>query len=695
MGWTRREFLAMASAGAVMGLGACTGATTTGGGGDAGGSSDSGNASTASEPAASEFESLRIDDSKWLYDEANDIYYQLGLTYCLKPATESYESLAVFVPGGFLTGEKKDDGTYTCTVNAKGIVGNFTPSTAPILMPINTGTVSPQSSPTSYTGTGLAPFIQAGCIYVYPGFRGRSSGYDTSSKSDDLYPGGAPWPVVDLKAAIRYLRYNSESLPCDTSRVFVFGFSAGGGLGAVLGASGGSALFTPYLESIGAVTVAADGGAVSDAICGAATWCPITSFDTADAAYEWAAGQYSTSGSRSEGAWGHQLSQDLATAYGEYVNQMDLRDGNDAQYTLDESEGSAYGLGSYATALLDLLNESAANFVQDTAFPYTYTPQHLDDPSFPGDPNLAASRASSQVITTQPLVQPQGQADQQAPDDGSGTTDDGSTTAGAADATTTGDATADAAATESSTDTGADATATADASADATATTVSTPITGTAQVQSTIYATVQDYFSALNEDHWWINYNLRRQTVAISSLRDFSLHLRPAEASVSPYDTPKRGSKINQLFGVGEESTLHFDSYVSELVDKNVDTYASLTGWDETFEDAWSGDMAKKDDQGNAVPARVLMMSPLYYLSGHYAGYGQATVAPYWRINEGAFDTSAPICMSANLAMALRHYDGVSSVTYTSVWGQGHVLAERSGRASQNLLSWVVSCLTA
>lgn len=32
--------------------------------------------------------------------------------------------------------------------------------------------------------------------------------------------------------------------------------------------------------------------------------------------------------------------------------------------------------------------------MQNTAFPYTYTPQRLTEPSFPGDPNLAATRAS-------------------------------------------------------------------------------------------------------------------------------------------------------------------------------------------------------------------------------------------------------------------------------------------------------------
>ena len=49
-------------------------------------------------------------------------------------------------------------------------------------------------------------------------------------------------------------------------------------------------------------------------------------------------------------------------------------------------------------------------------------------------------------------------------------------------------------------------------------------------------------------------------------------------------------------------------------------------------------------------------------------------------------------CSAANIALALSKYDGVADVAYTPVWGQGHVLAERSGSPVGNLLSWVVSC---
>ena len=465
------------------------------------------------------FESLSIDASKWHYDEDNDVYYQLGLTYCLSPATETYESLAIFVPGAYFTAEKKGD-TYACAVNEKAVVGSFTPATAPILMPINTGTLSAQMSPTVYGYEGLAPYLEAGCIYVYAGFRGRSAGYDTASGSDELFPGGSPWPVVDLKAAVRYLRYNAGALPCDASRIFVFGFSAGGGVSAVLGSSGDAAEFAPYLDSIGAVTHDAEGNAVSDAIAGSASWCPLTSFDVADAAYEWGAGQYASADTRAEGTWTRALSQDLAAAYGAWVNEMDLRSAEDEQLTLDETEAGIFAMGSYASALLGNIDDAATYFVQNTAFPYTYTPQRLEEPTFPGDPNLVATRASeaaAQSATSTPQAEAQADGTGEAPaDGGAGSDPEAEAEAGAGE--------------------------TADAASAAASTSAASALTGVAQVQSTIYDSAQNYFAALNNEGWWINYNHRSQSVSVASLRDFSVNLRPASLQASPFDLPNRSS---------------------------------------------------------------------------------------------------------------------------------------------------------
>ena len=98
------------------------------------------------------------------------------------------------------------------------------------------------------------------------------------------------------------------------------------------------------------------------------------------------------------------------------------------------------------------------------------------------------------------------------------------------------------------------------------------------------------------------------------------------------------------------------------------------------------------DSLDTDMVTRMNMFNPLYFLSGHYEGFGTATVAPHWRINSGLFQTDTSLCTEANLALALQHYEGVSGVAFTPVWGQGHVLAEVSGAADANLIRWVGKC---
>ncbi|MBF0908497.1 MAG: tannase, partial [Atopobium sp.] len=155
MAFTRKEFLSLSALGAAGTLAACTPQART---------SDDTN-QPASNVDLEEFKSLKLDMTQWSYDEDNDCYYQLGIQYCTKPASKSVNTLSVFVPGKYLSG-KKNGSTYECEVSEKAVVGSFTASTAPIVMPINTATLAPQSAPTSYSYEGLAPYLEAGCVYV-------------------------------------------------------------------------------------------------------------------------------------------------------------------------------------------------------------------------------------------------------------------------------------------------------------------------------------------------------------------------------------------------------------------------------------------------------------------------------------------------------------------------------------------------
>lgn len=577
-----------------------------------------------------EFEALALDMAQWNYDEDNDCWYQLGLTYCIKPGSEQYESLAIFVPGPYLAGEKHGK-TYECTLVPDAKVGAFTAATAPIVMPINSVLLRSQASPTSYSYEGLGRYLEAGLVYVYSGFRGRSGGYDSTNK---YFATGAPWGVTDLKAAVRYLRYNAEKLPCDTSRVIIFGYGGGGGLSCVAAALGDSELYDPYLEEIGAATHDAEGAPLSDALFGSATWCPITSFDLADAAYEWMMGQYGTKGTRAKGTWTSLLSKDLAAAYAYDINDMGLESEGE-KLSLDRIDDGTYTAGSYYDHIVSVLELAASNFLHSEQFPYAAVEQTMGDPGFPGDPDL--KRVDAEQVSVVAL---------------DGTSQSGETT--------------------------------------------SDVPAGVTQVQTTVYDSHDSYIAALNGDGRWFTYNADTGHVRITGLWDFVQHCRMASRDVCAYDAIDRSTTINQLFGISGEksstSTLHFDTTVSGLLAQHQDTYGNAEDWDGEVVNEWAQDILETDDLEVSMSERVNMYNPLYELCQHYAGYGKAKVAPHWRINTGLFQSVTTFVGEMNLALALESHKDVSDVAFEALWGAGFELCERTGNPEDNFVAWVLSC---
>lgn len=326
--------------------------------------------------------SLHVDNAKWNYDETNDIYYQIGLVYCAKPQATEYESLAVYVPGAYMQGVKNPDGTYTCQINPKAKVGNYTAATAPVVMPVNTGGYAAQKAPSSYDGTGLSTYLSQGFVYVYAGCRGRSNG---TNPDGTAYDGGAPWGVTDLKAAVRYLRYNDSLIPGNKNRIFTFGHSGGGAQSALMGATGDSEMYMPYLSSIGALMKDRQGKPLSDAVDGAMCWCPITNLTQADLSYEWMMGQFSSEGTRAYGTWTRSLSRDMARAYADSLNRMGLRDEQGNVLTLTQSESGIYMAGPYYDYLKTTIETSLNNFLKDNQFPLTTGQNDIHvDGAFPG-----------------------------------------------------------------------------------------------------------------------------------------------------------------------------------------------------------------------------------------------------------------------------------------------------------------------
>ena len=353
MNLSRRTVLtALPAAAGVLGLGAC---------------SSGGTASQASATASSQAPTdpkLTLDSAAWRYDATGDVYYQLGLSYAATPQASDYETLGIYVPGAYFTGTDNGNGTYTATINASGAVGSFTAATAPTVLPVNTPGYSAQKPPSEYSYDTIKAYMEAGFIYVHAGLRGKDSNSQT-------YSGNAPWGVTDLKAAVRYRRYNAASIPGNAAKVYVFGHSGGGAQSAVAGASGDSGLFAPYLAALGAATTDTSGKALSDAVAGAMCWCPITTLDSANAAYEWNMGQFASSGTRAEGTWTRAYSQDLAAAFPAYLNELKLTDSDGKPLSLESSSKGTYLAGSYYDHLVAVIQKSLNDFLSATSFPYT------------------------------------------------------------------------------------------------------------------------------------------------------------------------------------------------------------------------------------------------------------------------------------------------------------------------------------
>ena len=172
--------------------------------------------------------------------------------------------------------------------------------------------------------------LAAGYVVVSPGCRGRDN-----RAADGTYYGKAPAAIVDLKAAVRYVRHNAGVMPGNVNWIVTTGVSAGGALSALLGASGNSRLYDAYLKEIGAADA-------DDAVFASADFCPIMDLDHADMAYEW---MYGTVPARS-GLVNQELSRQLKDAFAAYQASLKLQ-GRNGFGTLTADNYAAYLLKTY------------------------------------------------------------------------------------------------------------------------------------------------------------------------------------------------------------------------------------------------------------------------------------------------------------------------------------------------------------
>ncbi len=211
---------------------------------------------------------LRFDATQFVKQEVSGGFRKLpvraylNLPYVENPTDPEHQLLNLYVPDAYYNGVG---------------VGAFNSVTAPILviysapdyLPTLPANWDEKTKPQEGQPDLLGLALSKGYVVVSPAVRGR-----TSPK------GKAPAPVIDLKAVIRYLRFNDPYIAGDGKKIILTGVGRGAGLAAVVGASGDHPDYSRELEALGAAPA-------SDEIFAIVAYSPIMNLEHADAAYEW------------------------------------------------------------------------------------------------------------------------------------------------------------------------------------------------------------------------------------------------------------------------------------------------------------------------------------------------------------------------------------------------------------------------
>lgn len=320
--------------------------------------------------------SLKFDASKGLRAVVRvnnqQIAYRayMRVIYVANPVDTTYQAMNIYIPEAYFKGGSINGYTaQTAPIFLPNAVGGYMPAepgsitgrSLPNLAGRNGNSAKPQAAPAvsvqpkvsidslaNNTST-VAQALAQGYVVASPGARGRTT-FDSIANA---YTGKAPACIVDLKAAVRYLRYNDERMPGNAERIVSNGTSAGGALSALLGGTGNVASYEPYLKALGAAPATDDIFAVS-------AYCPITNLENADMAYEWQFHKQRTykkidlsmldykverkyvQGNLTEKELS--VSEDLRRAFPAYLNSLQLRNDKGQLLLLDaDGEGSFKG----------------------------------------------------------------------------------------------------------------------------------------------------------------------------------------------------------------------------------------------------------------------------------------------------------------------------------------------------------------
>jgi hypothetical protein len=308
------------------------------------------------------------------------------IVYVANPVDTAYEVMNIYIPEAYFNGKSINEyTTETAPIFFPNQIGGYMPGKPAatknngfdgMMPPIGGNNAAP---PQGRRGDGRPPMgnggpmgnsgqrentvlaaLSKGYIVASAGARGR-----TNRDAKGVFYGKAPAGIVDLKAAVRYLKYNDKVMPGDANKIISNGTSAGGAMSALLGATGDNPDYLPYLKVLGAANN-------SDAIFATSAYCPITNLDHADAAYEWqffGVNSYQRRGPMgpNSNAAESQLSEtqikvskELKDLFPSYLNGLHLKAPNGEAYILN-----ADGEGNFKTLIKSYVIASAQKALKE------------------------------------------------------------------------------------------------------------------------------------------------------------------------------------------------------------------------------------------------------------------------------------------------------------------------------------------
>lgn len=260
-------------------------------------------ASFASFGAPLSFDATQGVKSSLTYVDGTEVAFTAyeHLFYVTNVEDSAYQYLNVYVPAG---------ATSRTPIFLRTYVGGYMASSA--------------ARPQAGDASGRA--LKEGYVVVIPGTRGRNStvvadkayakAHRGVKNGQTIYSGRAPKAILDLKAAIRFLRHFDKEMPGDAERIITDGTSAGGAMSALMGTTGNNPAYQALLNAMGAADERDD---VWAAVC----FCPIIDLEHADMAYEWL---YNATDTRQQGnADVLDVSNELKAQFPSYLNSLGLR----------------------------------------------------------------------------------------------------------------------------------------------------------------------------------------------------------------------------------------------------------------------------------------------------------------------------------------------------------------------------------